>query len=351
MKLYLSFVLLLPFAGMTQSLTTDPQLQQLYAASYSVQNELATHSSYFPDQQIIVQKKVKQLTCNYEKSGNRKKINEIRQYNEKGQLIHREHGRHSYTYLYADSLLVTSIHSFKHKSWSVHYAYDDAKRLTEILRTDSKGKPASIVKMTYFEQLKTSQISYTDLTGKTHVYVLEKEYDMLLRTLVKATYRADGVLKKTWNYSCDEKGVQVTPKTEVMSSRCEFQSENADGSYSKFIRSVEQGKSYLFQQDYSKDSVLTGLTRYLNDSIIVWRQRMTPNLYTYEQYSRKGKLRFSTETQKNDNGQATVMCGYNKRRKITYRNELVYTDASLLSEIHYTKSGSVLRYTYTFYPD
>ncbi|MES2590072.1 MAG: hypothetical protein V4622_13920 [Bacteroidota bacterium] len=74
--------------------------------------------------------------------------------------------------------------------------------------------------------------------------------------LTRSEYYKKGKLKQSWVYECKPEGqILASNKTELISSKCEYREESADGSYVIFTRSIKEKKPYLNKQTYNKDSI------------------------------------------------------------------------------------------------
>ncbi len=138
--------------------------------------------------------------------------------------------------------------------------------------------------------------------------------------LTKTVYFKNGKIKKSWVYECKPEGeLYASVKTEIISSSCEYKAESADGSYSVYTRTIREGKPYLVQETFSKDSVKTSIKRFENDSIMTYSWIRNSNSVT-EQHFINGKLK-RVETWNYDENNHLVSKEFLKKNKLrkTYK--------------------------------
>lgn len=146
--------------------------------------------------------------------------------------------------------------------------------------------------------------------------------------LTRSEFYKKGKLNQSWVYECKPEGqILASNKTELISSKCEYREESADGSYSVFTRTISEGKPYLTKQTYSKDSIKISEERFFKDSILTYRSTLKIGETNTEYFNKKGKLTggrksiYNNETKTNQD-YVYRRKGKLKRLEITKYNEL-----------------------------
>ena len=248
--------------------------------------------------------------------------------------LNRKHSKEVYTYL--DTLLTEVITTTKRSVTKRTYEYDEEDRMiaSKYYKDD---KLVSAFRFEYFDRIRRSLVEHTVYARKTTVSALKTSYDELLKKPTSAVFTVNGKVKKTWNYDCKEKGELVKSPTEVVSSQCKFQQDNNDGSYSVFIRSIEQGKTYLTQTDFSKDSIFISQYKYFNDTILVEETIKDGKNFSYKYYSEKGKFQRKYEALYDEFGNQLAFMNYNHRNKLVYFTKATYNTQHLVTQVELGK--------------
>lgn len=340
---------LLPLCAVAQYRDKDPQVQALTFAP-SNYDQLRNNNIYYSNwssKNPVKENKVHTATIYlHSKRGKRKEI-EVKAFDDKGRLVQRKSLRETVTFSYTDTLLTETTSVKGKKQLKTTYQYDEQDRMIGLQRFKN-GKLASSYRFEYFEGLKRSLVEQTIFKQKATVYSLKTTYDELLKKPTSVVYLVNGKLEKTWNYDCKEKGELVKKPTEEISSQCDFQQENNDGSYSKFARTIENGKTYLVQRDFNADSTFLGFSRFYNDTVLIEKQVNAKDETVVEHFSEKGKLKSKYRYQVDANGNRIGYQSYNHRNKLIYSEKLSYNEQNLITE---SKLGEKWKHTfeYTFY--
>ncbi len=341
--------LLLPLGVMAQYADKDPQVQALTFAPNNY-DQVRNNNIYYANWSTInpvKDNKVHTVTIYLgSKKGKRKEI-DVKTFDDQGRIIQRKSKWETVTFSYTDSLL-TETTSVKGKNQSAtRYHYDEQDRMIGLERLKN-GKLVMKYRFEYFEEFKRSLVEQTIYKQKATVYTLKTEYDALLKKPTSVVYLINGKPEKTWNYDCKEQGELVEKPTEEISSQCAFEQENNDGSYSKFVRSIENGKTYLLQRNYSADSLFLGFQRFFNDTVLIERQINTDTETVVEHFSEKGKPKTKSVYQVDVNGNRIGYESYNRRNKLVYFEKLTYNERNLITE---SRLGKKWQHTfeYTFY--
>jgi len=346
MKILLLF-LFIPLLTFSQFDEKDEHLQALYRAP----SHLYQHWNnviYFYSNTTTAKKNSVEKVIQYKKTkkGERKEV-ETKTFDEGGRIIQRKNNYEDVSLIYKDTLLVETVNIRKRTTEKNTYSYDDQDRMIGSKRYRN-NKLVSVYRFEYFNQHKRSLVEYTVYKRKTQVYQLKTTYDSLLKTPVSAIYTINGKTAKTWDYSCNEKGKLSANSTEALTSQCTYNQENNDGSYSTFSRTIRNGKAYLTQIDYTKDSVSLGYCHYYNDTVLLVRSVKTGLSHLYEEFSENGKFKLKTAFLDDENGNQLSIIHYNRRNKIIGSVRGQYDSHNLITEVVYQDKTQRF-FEYSFY--
>ena len=346
MKTLLLF-LFIPCLTFSQFDEKDEHLQALYSAPSHLYQHF-NNVIYFYSNTTTAKLNNVEKVIQYRKTkkGVKKEV-ETKTFNAEGRIIHRKNSFEEVTLNYVDTLLLETINVRKKTTEKITYSYDDQDRLIESKKYRN-NKLVSAYRIDYFKQHKRSLVEYTVYKKKTEVYQLKTSYDSLLEKPISAIYISNGKLEKTWDYSCDEKGKLAATSNEALVSQCNFQQENNDGSYSTFSRTIRDGKNYLTQIDYSKDSLFLGYYQFYNDSILIAKTSKLGNRTEYETFSEKGKFKSKTIFLKDDQGNDLSTISYTKRNKVISSVYAQYDSHNLITELIF-KDNMQRFFEYSFY--
>lgn len=296
--------------------------------------------------EILKQNKVAAVRAfNITKNGKKTSWYE-RRYDVSGRLIEMKTKNDVVNYVFADTLLSEINRTTKKHAYKTQISYDSESRIVKIQSFTDK-KLASETNYVYFSGKQTSLVEKKIYGKHVNTYRLETDYDDLLKKTVESRYVINGELKKRWTYSCDEKGkIQETKVEEI--TQCQYYSSNNDGSYSSYMRTIVDGKDYLQETSFSKDSVLTAYKRFLHDTILVNHNTYSKEKDVFEGYSKKGKRNYKLIEEKDLNGNIVkrVDC-YKKTDKSTITTTSVYSEKNLIQEVAYQNKRKVaFEYTY-----
>ena len=344
MKTLLSLLILFPITVVAQYTTKDPQLQALYQAPSKQQLNWSNTIYYMSSANAAKENKVQSVTDYLiSKRGKKEELN-TKTFDAQGRIVQLNRKNSKEVYTYSDTLLTEVTTTTKRSTTKRTYEYDQEDRMiaSKYYKDD---KLVSAFRFEYFDQIRRTLVEHTVYKRKTTVSALKTSYDELLKKPTAAVFTVNGEVKKTWNYDCKEKGELVKSSTEVVSSQCKFQQENNDGSYSVFIRSIEQGKTYLTQTDFSKDSIFISQHKYFNDTVLVEETVKNGKNYSYKYYSEKGKFQRKYEATYDEFGNQLGFMNYNRRNKLIYYTKATYNTQHLVTEV---ESGKKWKHTFEY---
>lgn len=207
------------------------------------------------------------------------------EYNAQGRLIHSKNDNFERTSTYLNDSLEINREIVDHGKTSVlKRTYNEqGKMLLE--ENWEEGKLKTKIENTY----NGNQISNAKLFYKGDHYEMKYEFNED-QTLTRSDFYKNNKLKQSWNYSCRPEGeALVASKNEMISSKCEFRDESADGSYAIYTRTIRNGNIQLIKETFSKDSVRLLQEIFHDDTILVSKVEYNQNETIHYSY-RKGKL-------------------------------------------------------------
>lgn len=317
-----------------------------WGAKYEFGYEYQQNMYYGAKPEIIKQNKVGTVKAfSITKKGHKKDWYE-RTYNLSGKLVQMKTEYSTINYKFTDSLLTEVQNTTKKHAYHTLISYDSESRIIKIQSFTNK-KLTTETNYVYFNGNQTSLVEKKIFGKKEKTYRLETDYDNLLKKATETRYVINGELKKRWTYSCDEKGkVQETKIEEV--TQCQYYSSNNDGSYISYVRTIEDGKDYLQETSFSKDSVLTEYKRFLHDSILVNHNTYSKSKDVFQAYRKNGKRSYKLIEEKDDKGNTVrrVDC-YKPTDKALIITSYDYSENNLIREVTYN-NGRKVQFGYTY---
>ena len=303
MKTFFLILTLLPiisFAGYGPNSDAYMLNSLRWAAKYEVGIDYQQYMYYGAKPDIIKQNKVGTVkSFNISKSGKKKEWY-VRTYNLSGRLTQMKTTYGTVDYTYTDTLLSEIQRTGKKHTFRTSITYDSQARIVK-LQSSKDNKPTSETVYVYFTGERTSLVERKIFGKKEKVYRLETDYDQLLKKATESRYTINGKLEKHWIYSCDEKGKIQEGKVERV-TQCQYYGSNNDGSYIRYIRTVENGKDYLQEMTYTKDSVMTEYKNFLHDSILVSHNIYATHQDIFENFKKNGKRTYKSTQEKDSKG-------------------------------------------------
>jgi len=368
--------LLLPFCASSQDIYFDEPYFILKEIEGSFANmSYMRNTSYFYDdweqQKAIKKAGVKEMI--HKRTDKKGKMHQtIKQYNQAGKFTYgfNESNKTEEKKAYLNDTLLT-YRSIKSKRKLIEYKtnYSDGKKSNQ-----QKWQNGKLIYDLKFEYTPFGKAAKSTVSKKGKIYEMTYQYNKD-KQLEKSTYSINGKVKRVWNHSCKPEGETLkNSKLEVLSSVCKYQEENNDGSFAVFERTIRNNKPYLKKTCFTKDSMFIGEYFYQKDSIIyrslikendcfltsnysrkhkIQTQNKTcyNNKYPVEyQWLRKGKLKYRTTWERNENGFVTAMKRYNKNETEAYWiNTNLTNDRNLVYESSNQRKGKKLHKTMTEY--
>jgi hypothetical protein len=274
---------------------------------------------------------------------------EYRMFNKKGLLLLDSSKYRVLKYSYIDTLLTKIENSTLKSTLKTEFKYNEKHLISSVLVLRNGIKISEDV-YTYNEFGKNTEIKNTLFSkkGKTTIYRLEREYDSNGK-MSKEKYYENEVLKRTWNYECNEKGtlnLASNKQVEMTTSVCQFEEEVNDGSYKLFKRVISNGIVYLYEKQYSKDSVLLLSKTFLKENQLVSEVYYEKNRVTNIHYT-KGKKFTKTSSFFDEKGNMIAYIYYNKKGKEFYNRQMFYNKKNLLEKE--ISRNRYIYYDYTYY--
>lgn len=205
--------------------------------------------------------------------------------NAQGRLIHSKNDNFERTSTYLnDSLEINRVIVDHGKTSVLKRTYNEqGKMLLE--ENWEEGKLKTKIENTY----NGNQISNAKLFYKGDHYEMKYEFNED-QTLTRSDFYKNNKLKQSWNYSCRPEGeALMASKNEMISSKCEFKDESADGSYAIYTRTIRNGNIQLIKETFSKDSIRLLQEIFHDDTILVSKVEYNQNETIHYSY-RKGKV-------------------------------------------------------------
>lgn len=346
MKLFLLFTCLPMMAFAQLSNKERSKLNQLrYYDEIELERSYLTF--YVSKKNHFKGSNVASMSSIHVENNGKEQLKYTKKYDRSGSLMEVTGQNYSKKYAYQDSLLIQVFTKEKHNTFLTKYTYDEQGRL-KCKEQFENDKPTQTTTYTYYQKKLRATTERIVYGRKTHVYRLENTYDTLLHQLSKSAFLVDGEVKQLWNYACNEKGSIVDTKLETTNSQCHFEQENADGSYSKFTRTIENGKVKLTEMLFQADSTYMGYKSYEHDSILVQSYLIRGQVEEIKLYSKKGKLQFHHEFVLDEFGNQTAHRSYDKKGQRKTISTCTFNEKHLLETYQFGKK-SKYRFDYTYH--
>lgn len=344
--LSLSFVL---FTLFTQSQTDQNVNYLIWNPEFLINNYMPFdyYSSINRRNELIKENKVNTIKAfKVKKDGTREIANE-KSYNSDGLPIKEVHRNYTVTYSY-NGLLLTDVSRKTKKNLSVTHAdYDSEGRITHITKREN-GKLQSEYRYEYYEKHKTSFVEQITYGRKTYVSRYITEYDDLLKKATRSRFFINGKLEKSWIYSCDEKGVMQKKNVDEVTS-CSYNQQNNDGSYIEYTRKIQDGKIYLHEDTYSKDSTLLDSKVFYNEKILVYHFSSDGMTSISENFSLRGKRTYKYSYTSDANGNRIAWKSYSKKDKAKYGYDCTFSHQNLIQKVTYLSNKYSYDFEYTYF--
>lgn len=349
MKTLLLLLLLFPvisFAWIGQNSEASELSYLRWGAKYELGYDYQQNMYYGSNPKIMKQNKVSVVKSFSVNKHGKKKIWYERTFDLSGRLIQMKTDYNTVNYKFIDTLLSEIQRITKKHTFNTKIGYDSQSRIVSI-QSFKDEKLNAETRYVYFSGEMASLVEKKIYGRKEKIYRLETDYDNLLKKATEARYVINGELKKRWIYSCDEKGKIQTSKLDEV-SQCQYYSSNNDGSYSSYTRTIEDGKDYLQEIAFNKDSVMTGYKRFLHDSILVNHNTYSKEKDVFEAYKKNGKRYYKLIQEKDKNGNIIrhIDC-YKPTDKAIITTSLLYSENNLIQEVTY-QSGRKVQFEYTY---
>ncbi|MFN5416794.1 MAG: hypothetical protein ACK5B9_07025 [Flavobacteriia bacterium] len=207
-------------------------------------------------------------------------------YNDYGRLLTSKSKRFERKSVYQNDTIETYRYTkYKKNSEEFKKVFNEQGKVLVDERFEN-GKLVSKTENTYVN----SFLVNAKLLHKGKLYEMKYTYNSENK-LIKTEFFKKGKLKQSWVYECKPEGqLLASNKKEMISSKCEFREESADGSYAVFTRTIRDGKPFLDKETFSRDSILMKQEYFVYDTILTYRRTIGNNTELKEQF-RKGKLK------------------------------------------------------------
>lgn len=350
MKFILLLVLLSPsfcFARIGKNPETYMLNYLRWGAKYELEYTYQQSMYYGAKPTTLKQNKVRVVKSFSVKKNGKKKMWYERTFDPSGRLIQMKTEYEAVNYKFTDTLLSEIQRKTKKHEFNTKITYDSWSRIEKI-QSFKDGELDAETRYVYFHDNLASLVEKKIFGKKEKTYRLETDYDNLLKKATESRYVINGELKKRWTYSCDEKGIIQETKVEEV-TQCHYYSSNNDGSYISYTRTIEDGKDYLQEIGFNKDSVMTNYKRYLHDSILVNHNTYSTEKDVFEAYKKNGVRSYKLIQEKDQNGNIIRYINCSKRRdKAIITTSLLYSENNLIQEVTY-QSGSKVEFEYLYF--
>ncbi|WP_341900658.1 hypothetical protein [Fluviicola taffensis] len=349
MKLILLLLLFLPtlsFAWIGQNSEASVLSYLRWGAKYELGYDYRQNLYYGATPETMKQNKVRVVKSFAVNKYGKKKGWYERTFDLSGRLIQMKSDGNTVNYKFTDTLLSEIQRITKKHTFNTKIGYDSQSRIV-IIQSFKDEQLNAETRYVYFNGDLASLVEKKIYGKKEKTYRLETDYDDLLKKATESRYVINGELKKRWVYSCDEKGkIQESKLDEV--KQCQYYGSNNDGSYISYTRTIEDGKDYLQEIAFNKDSVMTGYKRFLHDSILVNHNTYSKEKDVFEAYKKNGKRSYKLIQEKDKNGNIIrhIDC-YKSTDKTIITTTLLYSNSNLIQEVTY-QSGRKVQFEYTY---
>ncbi len=207
------------------------------------------------------------------------------EYNAQGRLVHSKNDNFERTSTYLnDTLEINRVIVHNGKTSVLKRTYNEQGKLV-LEEKWEEDKLKTKIENTY----RGDQLTNAKLLYKGDQYEMKYEFNEDQK-LTRSDFYKNNKLKQSWNYSCRPEGeALVASKNEMISSKCEYRDESADGSYAIFTRTIKNGNIQLIKETYSKDSVRLLQEIFHDDTVLVSKVEYNKNETIHSSY-KKGKV-------------------------------------------------------------
>lgn len=349
MKSILSFLAVVPFFSFAQYNSTQTLNYLIWGPDFIISNSMPYdyYNSKDERDQRIRENHVNSVKTVTVKKNGKKKVRSERIYNSNGLPIKEVNSFATSEYTYNGELLTDVVRTTKKQVTKTHADYDDEGRIVHITK-HVNGKLGSEYKYVYYQGHQTSLVEQINYGRKTKVYKYVTEYDAVLKKPTRSQYFINGELQRNWTYSCDEKGEVSSKKVPEVSS-CSYNARNNDGSYIEYTRTISNGKVFLDENTFTKDSVLIDSKRYYNEKILVFHHHKEGNTTVNESFNNRGKRTHKYTTTTDNNGNRIAWNGYTKKDKVKYGYNCIFSEQNLVQKVQYLSDKHFYSFEYNFF--
>jgi len=349
MKTILSILAMLPFLTFAQYNSSQTLNYLMWGPEFIISNSMPY--DYYQDvrkrDELIRENHVNTVKTVKTKSNGKEKVVSESSYNADGLPI-KDVNEYATTELsYNGKLLTDVVRKHKRETLKTHADYDDQGRIVHITK-HRNGKLQSEYNYVYYKDHETSLVEHISYGRKQKVFKYVTAYDDLLKKPTKAQYFINGKLKRNWTFSCDDKG-EVLPKNVTEISSCSYNARNNDGSYIEYYRTINEGKVYLVENTFSKDSVLTDSKQYYNEKILIFHATYNQRTTISEHFNNRGKRQYKYSSTTDEHGNRISWKGYYRNDKVKYGYDCVFGENDLVEKVQYIDEKSCLNFEYTFF--
>ena len=350
MKTILSLLMCTPFITFAQYNSTQNLNYLMWGAEAILGNSTMSFDYYQNVNRrndLIKENKVNTIKTVKVHTDGKKEVSAERTYNADGLPIKDVNKYTTTEFSYSGKLLTDVVRTSKKKVLKTHADYDGQGRIVHITK-HRNGKLKSEYRYVYYQDHQTSLVEQINYGRKTKVFKYVTEYDDLLKKPTRSQYFINGKLKRNWTYSCDDKG-EVLPKNVTEISSCSYNARNNDGSYIEYTRTITDGKVYLNENTYTKDSILTDSKRYYNEKILVYHYSIDGKTSTSENFNLRGKRTYKYSNTTDEHGNRISWKGYTRKDKVKYGYDCTFSEKNLVEKVQYLTDKYYFDFEYTFF--
>ena len=349
MKALVTLLALVPFLSLAQNNSSNTLNYLIWGPEFIIGNSMSYdyYAGVNRRNELIKEHKVNTVKAYELKNNGSKKVTSERVYNADGLPIKEVNKYATTEYSYSGTLLTDVNRKAKRKVIKTHADYDAEGRIVHITK-NVNGKLRTEYKYVYYSGHQTSLVEQVNYGLQTKVYKYVTEYDDVLKKPTRSRYFVNGVLKRNWTYSCDDKG-EVQQKNVKEVSSCSYDAKNNDGSYIQYTRTITDGKVYLNENTFSKDSVLLDSKRYYNEKTLVYHYWIDGNTSTSENFNDNGKRIYKYSNTTDGNGNRIAWKSYGRKDQVKFGYDCKFSEKNLVEKVQYLSDKYSINFEYTFY--